>query len=285
MVLKPEAKAVKILRMLRINTPEDLKVKDIAWMCGGILVRDETLEGAEARLVKEKDRSIITLRKDIREPGRRRFGIAHEIGHFELNTNKDRMNVCVEGDLQAGSERIRFEDDDDDEYDANVFAASLLMPDFLFGPLCVGENPSMRIIDALADTFRTTLTATALRYIKFSKERCAIVYSESGHIRWFQGTDDFGHWIPVRTKLNPLSLAFDFFDGKELPARMESVDASTWLEGKYVSDAMIKEESRALPYYNAVLTLLWIDKDIDIDEDDWDDSETFTPDGRYRRRD
>jgi hypothetical protein len=43
---------------------------------------------------------------------------------------------------------------------------------------------------------------------------------------------------------------------------------------------MIKEDSRAFPNYNAVLTLLWIDQDI---EGEYEPQESFTPDGRWRR--
>ena len=64
---------------------------------------------------------------------------------------------------------------------------------------------------------------------------------------------------------------------------METVDASSWLRGRYLPNAMIKEESRALPRYDAVISLLWIHEEIEPDPDDWDDTEKFTPDGRWRR--
>jgi hypothetical protein len=50
-------------------------------------------------------------------------------------------------------------------------------------------------------------------------------------------------------------------------------------------DALIKEENRALRRYGIVVSLLWLDTSLDLDDEDWDDSDTFTPDGRYRRRD
>ena len=59
------------------------------------------------------------------------------------------------------------------------------------------------------------------------------------------------------------------------------VDASCWLAWGNKKEATILEESRSLTSYDAVLTLLHIDQDI---EPEWEPQESFTPDGRYRRR-
>ena len=138
------------------------------------------------------------------------------------------------------------------------------MPDFLFRPRCQKRAPSLSVIEQLAEDFRTTLTATALRYVAFCPERCAVVFSQDRCIRWYKPTADFAFHIPVHDTLDPYSLAVEFFDGKTIPDRMETVDASTWLRGRYRSNAMIKEESRSLPRYNAVLSLLWIHEEIEV---------------------
>jgi IrrE N-terminal-like domain len=277
----PEACATSLLRELGITQPSEISVDDIAWMRRA-LVRDEDLKGAEARLVTFGNRAIISVSTAIIETGRRRFAIAHEIGHLELHRQISSLALCVVSDLDLKPledyARPR------SEQEANSFASALLMPDFLFRPACQKAAPSFSLIEQLATDFGTTLTATALRYIAFCPERCAVVFSQDRYIRWYSATSDFGFHIPVREPLDPYSLAVDFFDGKPLPARMETVDVSTWLRGRYRSNAMIKEESRALPRYNAVLSLLWIHEEIEPDPDDWDDTETFTPDGRWRRR-
>ncbi len=52
------------------------------------------------------------------------------------------------------------------------------------------------------------------------------------------------------------------------------MQATAWLEGDRIdSSKMIQEESIAMPTYDSVLTLLWIDKDIDqyvTGEDEYD---------------
>jgi Zn-dependent peptidase ImmA (M78 family) len=277
----PDARATTLLRNLGITQPSEISVDDIAWMRGA-LVRDENLKGAEARLVTFSNRAIISISTHIIEPGRRRFAIAHEIGHLELHRQISSLALCVVSDLDLRPlEESAYPQS---EQEANIFASALLMPDFLFRPGCQKPAPSLSVIEQLAENFGTTLTATALRYIAFCPERCAVVFSQDRCIRWYKPTADFGFHIPVRETLDPYSLAIDFFDGKSIPDRMETVDASTWLRGRYRSNAMIKEESRSLPKYNAVLSLLWIHEEIEPDPDDWDDTETFTRDGQWRRR-
>jgi Zn-dependent peptidase ImmA (M78 family) len=60
----------------------------------GALVRDENLNGAEARLVIFGDRAIISASTHIIEPLQRRFAIAHEIGHLELHRQISSL-ACV----------------------------------------------------------------------------------------------------------------------------------------------------------------------------------------------
>jgi hypothetical protein len=107
------------------------------------------------------------------------------------------------------------------------------------------------------------------------------VYSQTRHIKWYRGSNDFGLHVKVGEEVDPYSVADDCFAGKTVLSRPTRVDASCWLAWGYKDDATILEESRRLTSYGAVLTLLHVDQDI---EPEWTPQETFTPDGRYRRR-
>lgn len=289
MVAKREAslariKAREILASLRIAHPSEIEVEDIAWVRGA-LVWEAQLEGAEGRLVRRGSRGIITVKSDIREPGKKRFVAAHELGHFELHVDSDQLTLCTDQDLHYWYKRIRPE-----EPEANQFAAELLMPETLFGSRCRTGQPSLELVHGLAQEFRTTLTATALRYMEFCPHRCAIVVSEGGAIKWYRAAEDFGYRLAMGAKLHANSYAVNFFNARRIPEAMQSVLASAWVSGKELdSNATIKEQSRALPRYNAVLTLLWIDKDIDEftsrdeQEEPEYDLDHFTPDGKRWR--
>jgi len=257
--------ADKLLLELGITDRSDLaRLDDIAWACGA-LVRYDHLTGAEARIATYGDRAIITVSIAVPDERRRRFAVAHEIGHLRLNRRGDGLVFCLAADLDPGETGAR-RADGEAELDANTFAAALLMPNALFGPRCRRVKPSLDLVRSLAEEFDTSLTAAARRFAECSDEACAVVYSVGGCIRWFHPSKDFretGLFIPVAQKLDPYSLASSFFEGKPVPARAEHVDASTWFApGRFRRDGLIIEHSFAMPAYNAVITLLWVDQDI-----------------------
>jgi hypothetical protein len=275
-------RAEQIIQELGISDPADLRIEDIAWERRA-LVRDDVIDGSVARVVVYGDRAMITISTRIREAGRRRFAIAHEIGHLELHPGSSDLHFCLDSDLDPKARALRKKAvDDDPEQEANRFASALLMPALLFRPRCERRKPGFTLIDDLAATFQTSLTATAIRCMKFCTEACAVVYSAGRRIRWYWPSRDFDFHVRVGDEVDRYSIADDCFADKTVPQRPTRVDASCWLAaGRYKDDATVLEESRSLPTYNAVLTLLRIDQDI---EREWEPRESFTPDGRYHRR-
>jgi hypothetical protein len=263
----PHHYAELVLDELGITRLEDLQLLElIAWERGA-MVQYKPLEGAEARLAAVGRKAIITVSSSMRDSRRGRFGIAHELGHLEMHRQNSIM-LCVGKDIDNWGGRST---DADPEREANEFAAALLLPQRFFASLCKGRDPSLDLIADLADTFGVSLTATALRYLRFCDETCAVVFSQDGHIKWFRGSEEFenlGVFIDVHSKLDPSSLAAAFFQSHTIQDVPKRVDVSTWFEpGQYRGDASILEQSWAMPSYNAVLTLLWVDEDIEEDED------------------
>ncbi len=267
----PEFYAQRVIDRLRIRDFNDLQhLEEIAW-ARGALVNDKDLEGSEARIVITGPRAVITVSTKISDPRRRRFSIAHELGHFEMHRNRADFTLCAGTDLddwesrQAGKSR---------EHEANEFAAAFLLPRQFFEARCQ-EQPSLELIRALADQFAVSLTATARRFVHFSPEPCAIVFSRAGYIRWFHESHEFrelGLFVDVKSKLDPATMASLFFRGQAVPPRAVPVSATAWLRpGRYHRNFAIREQSCPMPNYNAVLTLLWVDDDIEDEEDDFED--------------
>jgi hypothetical protein len=271
-----EQRADLLISELLITDSGDIDIEAIA-MTRSALVIDGGLTGAEARLARSPKVSFIRVNTGIREPGRRRFAIAHELGHLLLQESSQ-FTLCTEKDL------VPFYTNSPDELEASVFAAALLMPTGMFEPLCRTATPSFAHIAELANRFQVTLTAAAMRYIQFCPHRCCLVASTGGRIRYHRKTEDFGYFITPREDLSPGTYAADFFKGERLPVGMLDVKATAWLEGKRIdSSKLIKEESVAMPSYDSVLTLLWIDKDIDqyVSGEDEYDAEQEASDQRW----
>jgi hypothetical protein len=72
----------------------------------------------------------------------------------------------------------------DPESEADVFAAELLMPDFLARRRCEVSPVSLEPVRALARDFGKSLCASAIRFVELTSERCAAVYSEHGKVSW-----------------------------------------------------------------------------------------------------
>lgn len=266
----PYYTAEHVLDKLKITKPDDLhSLEAIAWERGA-LVREIHLDGSEARLNITNKRSIITISTAIANPQRKRFSIAHELGHLEMHRYKSNLTICTAQDLNNWEVR---QGDTDLEHEANQFASMLLLPERFFAHLCKKEEPSLNFISELADDFEVSLTATAIRYLRFCGEPCAVVFSQVGCTRWFQSSKEFadiGVFIEVQSRLDPSSLAASFFKKGKIQREPKRVRASAWFApGKYRDDATILEQSWPLPRYNAVLTLLWIDDDIEEDDLLW----------------
>jgi len=272
-----ESKAEELLSSLGIADPSEISIEDIA-MNQGALVLEGGLAGAEARLTRSPQVNFIRVNSEIRELGRRRFGIAHEVGHLILHKDRGGFSICSQNDV------ILFASNDQKELQANVFAAALLMPTLMFEPRCKSSVPSLALISQLAEEFEVTLTAAATRFIEFCPHRCCLVISKSGRIRYHRRSQDFGYFIAPSEELKPSTYAANFFANKKVPRGMQSVLANAWLEGARIDGSKrIMEDSIAMPAYDSVLPLLWIDRDIDryVTGEDEEDEEQKNSDARW----
>lgn len=268
------AAAQRVIMELGIKDPKDLRIiEHVAW-ARGAQVREAKMTGAEARIVIHGQQGIITVSSDSHDPCRKRFSIAHELGHFELHRDRSSVSVCLGEDIESwngmgatGTGSL--------EIEANEFASCILMPEQWFAHDCRSARPSLSIVAGLADKYMTSLTATARRYVEFCDDAVAVVFSRGGFIRWFQGSPEFmdcRFFIDPRTRLSKQTFAGGYFNGAALPTAPRSVFAENWLD-KAHPRATIIEHSRAMPSYDAVLSLLWIKDDIMDDDDDLMDEE------------
>lgn len=277
-LLLASQRAEEIIKKLRIREPSEIDLEDIA-MERGVLVRERLLKGSEARLVRKGRSGIITVDQSIPEEGRKRFAVAHDLGHFELH-RESQLLFCSEQDMVVWNENKP------QEIEANEFAANMLMPEDLFKAHLAKEKPNLDMVKFLASQFRTTLTATAVRYAQLSAEPLAAVISRDAVIRWYRKSGSFCHHVKVGSKLSPNCYAFDYYDGLDVPKKPMKAPAHAWLAGNVDGEAEIIEHSLIFTRYNVVLTLLWIYEDVRPVWQRQDEAEpvdltsSFTPEGK-----
>lgn len=260
------AAARRELLSLRIEAVDEIDVEQIANF-HRLFVVEGDLHGAEGRSVTGGGAGIIRIRNDIAKIERRRFIIAHEIGHCILHKSGS-VKPCSEGDL------FRYEDGNR-EAEANWFASELLMPGRLFGRHCDVAEPSFAAVKNIARVFRTTLTATSIRFVQLTSERCALVWSERGRVKWSVRAADFPGWIERGRRLSGQAHAADVFANKSFPKGFLPVPQAAWLDRRVLNGRALMEETLAFSNLGAALSMLWLPvergEDDRADDDDDDD--------------
>lgn len=252
---RPIQLAHKILRYYGITDPGQIDLNAIC-LDKGVLVIEAPLKGALARLVRNgKDRALVRVSDRIREVGQRRFAIAHEFGHFILHKKKNQLSLCHQSELLFWYQELPLE-----EQEANAFAVALLMPDFLLEPRCICESPTMATIEKLSTEFKTSLTATALRYLDFTRHDCAAIFSVDGRMKWFRTSKNFPlRLLDMRTLVDADSLSGRLFAGHPYPGEPQQVPVGIWAEDHEFSQSFtIQEDAIYLKTYRTVISLISI---------------------------
>lgn len=263
----PETMANWVLDKIPVLVLEDLLLLEkIVWARRGRVV-EEPLEGAEAQLLLVPGkRAIITVSSGIKNRQRKRFSIAHELGHMEMHREEIKLNICTRQDIADTGRTVPH----NLEQEANQFASCFLMPTRFVKEYYQEVAQSIDSIRKVAETFDVSLTAAALRFIDFISEPVAVVFSRAGRIEWFKPTQDFldtDVFVNIGETVGSETAAGKIFRGISVPDRWQEVKPSNWLKKRrFRDDAVIKEWSISMMNYESVLSILWIEDDIEEDD-------------------
>ena len=208
-------------------------VSEVARALDIVEIREAPLKNFEGALVTppERDLGMILVNSQSSFP-RRRYSIAHELGHF-LNLWHRPQNasdgfVCTKADLAtpwrrqaAGLARHRVQ-----ESEANRFAIELLAPERLIRPFLRGIPDLARALK-LSDALLLSREASARRYIELHEAPCGLVFSRDGEVRYVERGAEFPFIACGRgQRLGELPSAQD---ASGLSAHDE-VDSRDWLQ-------------------------------------------------------
>lgn len=154
------------------------------------LVRGDNLPGFDGALQKApagKKGWGIFYNDAITSPGRINFTLAHEFGHYLLHRVtypqgfRCRQQDVVRWDSEYGQV----------EHQANVFAASFLMPpDDFRAQIPANEEVDLDRIAHCADRYNVSLIAAALRWLDLTTRRAVLVVSRDGYILWARSSEN-----------------------------------------------------------------------------------------------
>jgi hypothetical protein len=181
---------------------------------------------------------------------RRRFSLAHEIGHW--HHHRGRILFCGAADIGNPAHAPL-----DPENQADQFASDLLLPDFMFRPRIVKIKPLMlSTIREIAEEFNVSLTATLLKLAGSDRFPIVIVCHNKQRRRWFRRAPMVPGWWFPNENLDAESIAFEMlFGGAAEISYARKVGAEAWFEFRGVERHEIQEQAFLLPN-DEVLTLL-----------------------------
>jgi Zn-dependent peptidase ImmA (M78 family) len=131
----------------------------------GAELRYSPLDDELSGMIFIKDGTPIIGVNSLHHPNRQRFTIAHEIGHLVLHRAKLSSAVHVDKVFQRGV--VATLGTDQDEIDANRFAAALLIPKAFLDAATAGERFDIdddRPMERLAKLFRVSRQMLEFRF-------------------------------------------------------------------------------------------------------------------------
>lgn len=232
------------------------------------------IQGASGWLIKTGEHFGIAYATHISNEGFQRFSIAHELGHYWLDSHP--AHVFKHGGMHQS--HAGFGSSDPIELEADYFAACLLMPATLCNRVIWGTKDGLNAVKALANAAGTSLQASAIRYAELSKIPSAIIVSHGGvveycldsglrkEIGWPKG---LGRGIHLPEGTASMRLASD--EGAVLQCKEgdDNALASDWFHG-VESGQTLTEEAIGLGAFGRVLTLLTLDESDEEESEQWE---------------
>lgn len=254
---KGKSAAQKLMFECGISNPTEIPLELIVFGRGATLV-EKHLKNSEGRIVFGDKRAIITVNSNIPYEGKKRFVIAHELGHFEMH----RHLVPIHNDTDATLEYFKT---GHQETEANEFASELLMPEQLFKEECKGRKFGPDLIRDLAERFKTSITSIAYKYFELGDHPICLCYSHNNKVRYWKRPEDYPHYIKNLTNLAPPedSVATEFYENQKIYRKEHSkqkIWKSTWFElrdWENDNDFKFYEYCIITPSYNTVLSVIW----------------------------
>lgn len=167
---------------------------------------------------------------------RARFTLGHELGHYFIDEHR---NALVAGVAPAHPSFCDYQSSRLVEVEADCFASALLMPWTRFrGSVRKSGKQGLAAIVDLADEYQTSITATALRYLRYEDASPCIV------VKW--NRDGYA-WKRLSTEAYAQGFRSTVDDVRQLPHNCPTARA---LAGK--SEGVVEAGTTAAHWFPAV---------------------------------
>lgn len=217
------------------------------------LKEEELSEGESGyTITKPNGKHIITV-NSLETDERQRFTICHEIAHIVLGLDSSHEEVPSWSYAKRHPNEIA----------CDTFAAELLMPYRQWLSLAPKEEPSLDIIQHMADTFGTSFPAAASRFASLSELPCAFVTMERGAVKYAarsMALRQAGAWISPRSVIPVGSVAHRIRSSGSSATETDEVSQDIWFDN-WEKGLDLWELSRHYVRTDTTISLLWFDSE------------------------
>lgn len=213
----------------------------------------EKLPGLEGLLQSNQDQSRWVIVYNVAEPspGRRRFTLAHEFGHYLLHRHLQSQFACYPRDLST--------DDRELEAEADTFASFLLMPLDDYRKQVAGHEISFDLLSHCAERYGVSLTAAVLKWLEITEQRAILAVARDDHLLWAKSNraalKSGAYFATRRHTVEVPDHSIAHSDHCIAPQQTASIPARVWFP-KEPEDMPLTEMTKVSEQYDYTLTLL-----------------------------
>lgn len=228
--------ADQVLQELGITEPQEIDIEAIAWHLGA-RVKYRPLDRCEARIAGNGDHAIITVNARS-SAHRRRFSVAHELGHWKFH--RGRILVCRSDEIGRSGQNYP-----ESERVANLYASRLLMPAYVLDPIARAyPKLTFQTVSAIAELFDTSITATAIRLVEGGHAPSVLVCHGPKGRKWFTRSPDVPDRWFAQDNLDSESFAFGVLFGRQGNDPMpRKIGADAWFDRDEAQRYEVQEQT------------------------------------------
>ncbi|MFY7939068.1 MAG: ImmA/IrrE family metallo-endopeptidase [Flavobacterium sp.] len=266
-ISKAQKKAIELLDDIGVDEVSEIGLENIIAGLDATLIEESLNNNCDGKIIFGETKTIIKINKDIEFATRKKFALAHELGHLVLHKNLElpddnftTLNVV------SGSEK--FLKNGQQELEANDFASEILMPSKIFLKEARGKKFTPQLIKNLSERFQTSLTSVLFKYLQFEElHPILLVMVENGKVKYWKKSNDLKLFVKDIIKLSPPkeSVCYEYLENDygfvyENDEKAQVINKSTWFNlGRYDEDEDFYEYCIPTKKYKTILSVIWED--------------------------
>lgn len=255
--------AIKLLNECGIDNPTLIRMEDVLSYRNVLLIEEPM--NADGRIIHGKKRSMIKVNSLIKYVGRRRFTIAHELGHFEMH-----RDYPIHSDLKSlnwfdnALKSLKY---GKQELEANEFASEFLMPSKLFKKEVENLAFSPSLLRMLSDKYKTSITSIAFKFVELDIYPICVFFLSDGVVKYWKKSNSLKYWITDRNKMPPheYSVAAEYIDANyesiyTKENGQQEITKSIWFNLRQEeTDSKFYEYCIVIKEHKTILSIVWED--------------------------